>query len=45
MTDVGGVPEIVGGRLAVVTGAVTRIENAGSSAVDSPLFALMMMFE
>ncbi len=45
MTDVGGVPEIVGGRLAVVTGAVTPIENAGSVAVDSRLLTLMMMFE
>jgi hypothetical protein len=42
---VGGVPEIVGGSLAVVTGAVTSIENGGSSALARPLLTLMMMFE
>jgi hypothetical protein len=43
-TEVGGVPEIVGGRF-VVPEVLTVIENAGSAALATPSLTLMMMFE
>jgi hypothetical protein len=44
-TEVGGVPEIVGGWFVVPPEALTVIENAGSEAVARPSLTLMMMFE
>jgi hypothetical protein len=44
-TEVGGVPEIVGGWFVVPPEALTVIENAGSEAVATPSLTLMMMFE
>jgi hypothetical protein len=44
LTEVGGVPEIVGGWF-VVPEPLTVIENAGSAALDAPSLTLMTMFE
>ena len=44
-TEVGGVPEIVGGWFVVPPEVLTVIENAGSEAVATPSLTLMMMFE
>ena len=44
-TEVGGVPEIVGGWFVVPPEALTVIENAGSEAVATPSLTLMTMFE
>jgi hypothetical protein len=43
LTDVGGVPEIVGGVL--VTGLVTLMENAAKEALAEPSDTVMTMFE
>jgi hypothetical protein len=43
-TEVGGVPEIVGGWF-VVPEVLTVIENAGSEALATPSLTLMTMFE
>ena len=46
LTDVGGVPEIVGGWFVVPPEVLTVIENGASDAVPPlPSLTLMMMFE